>query len=109
MQSIINQEITLAEDVRLIKRLYKVQANADFPLRLKFAYQYLALKEGKWLEVCRIDNYRHDKRRVGAHIHKHGQEFVEFREMGFKEAEKTIIELGERIRTTIKGEQDGKN
>ncbi len=93
----------------MIKRLYKVQADADFPLGLKFAYQYLLLKERKWLEVCRVDNYRHDRHRIGTHIHKYGREFVEFREIGFKEAEQVIIELGDHLRTTIKGEEDGKN
>lgn len=109
MKVVINQDITLAEDARLIKRLYKVQADAEFPLGLKFAYQYLLLKEGKWLEVCRVDNYRHDRHKTGTHIHKHGRQFIEFREMSFKEVEPAIIELGERIRTTMKGEQNGKN
>ncbi len=97
MRVIINQDITLAEDVRLVKRLYKVQANADFPLGLKFAYQHLLLKEGKWLEVCRIDNYRHDKHRAGTHIHKQGNEEVEFIDMGFVEAREHMLDLGKRM------------
>lgn len=97
MQNILNQDITLAEDVRLIKRLYKVQPDADFPSGLKFAYQYLLLKEGKWLEVCRIDNYRHGRSRVGTHIHKQGNEKVEFIDMSFVEAREYILDLEKRM------------
>ncbi|MBI2137541.1 hypothetical protein HYU12_03415 [Candidatus Woesearchaeota archaeon] len=48
MQVIINQDILIAEDVRLVKRLFKVGKDANFPDGLKFAYQYLVFKGGEW-------------------------------------------------------------
>ena len=42
--AIIDQDIPLAEDKRLIKRLYKVDKSDDFPDGLEFAYQFLYVK-----------------------------------------------------------------
>jgi len=95
MRALIEQDILLAEDVRLVKRLYRVPRSPSFPDGLKFAFQYLVLKEGIWREVCRVDNYEHAGG-TGTHVHKHGS--VTFRQMTFEEAEDYIIALGERLR-----------
>lgn len=97
MEVILDLDIPIAEDIRLIKRLYKADNSEACPGGL-FALQYLWRVEGKWVEVARIDNYKHDRTRSGAHIHKFGRDFVEFREMNFEEAEQYVITLGEKIR-----------
>ncbi|MBS3119267.1 hypothetical protein J4475_00415 [Candidatus Woesearchaeota archaeon] len=98
MSIIINQDIILAEDARLIKRLYKVRKETSFPDGLKFAYQYLVFRNNEWIEVCRIDNYKHDKNEIGTHIHKHGRKKVVFKELSFEEAEEYTMRLGEELR-----------
>ena len=65
--AIIDQDIPLAEDKRLIKRLYKVDKNDDFPDGLEFAYQFLYFKDNKWIQVARIDNQLHGGK-PGTHI-----------------------------------------
>lgn len=107
MQVIINQDILIAEDVRLVKRLFKVGKDANFPDGLKFAYQYLVFKYGEWLDVCRIDNYRHSRQKAGAHIHKFSGEFVEFRDIGFREAEELVIRIGGQLKVIIGADEDG--
>ncbi len=111
MEIVVNQDSLIAQGVRLIRRLYKVDADADFPTGFKFALQYLFLGDGMWIEVTRIDNYRHDKRRTGTHIHKLGRTEVEYREMDFKEAEEYVISLGDRLKLALllKGGKNGVN
>ena len=94
--AIIDQDIPLAEDKRLVKRLYKVDKSGDFPNGLEFAYQFLYFKGDKWIQVARIDNQLHSGR-SGTHIHSLKREKVEWRNFTFEEAEKKIIEMGENI------------
>ena len=93
MKVLVDQDIPLAENVRLIKRLYKVNKDKDFPEGLKFAYQFLFRKE-KWLEIARMDNYTHDLKKKGVHVHKIGAKEVIFKNMTFEECEEYIVNLG---------------
>ncbi|MBI2139071.1 hypothetical protein HYU13_05760 [Candidatus Woesearchaeota archaeon] len=61
-QAIINQDIPLAIDKRLIKKLWKVEKSEQFPDGLEFAYQYLYFKGDGWVQVARIDNQLHEGR-----------------------------------------------
>ena len=98
--TIIDQDIPLAEDKRLIKRLYKVDKSDDFPDGLEFAYQFLYFKDGKWIQVARIDNQLHSSR-PGAHIHTLNREKVRWVDLSFEEAEEKILEMGESIIKSI--------
>lgn len=98
--TIIDQDIPLAEDKRLIKRLYKVNKSDDFPDGLEFAYQFLYFKEDKWIQVARIDNQLHSGR-PGAHIHTIKREKVQWVDLTFEEAEEKILEMGESIIKSI--------
>ncbi len=97
---IINQDIPLAENKRLIKRLYKVDRSDDFPEGFEFAYQFLYFKKDKWVQVARIDNQLHG-RKPGVHIHTLKREKVEWEDLTFEEAEERVIEVGERVIKTI--------
>ena len=94
--TIIDQDIPLAEDKRLIKRLYKVDKSEDFPDGLEFTYQFLYFKDDKWIQVARIDNQLHSDS-PGTHIHTLKREKVEWVDLTFEEAEDKIIEMGESI------------
>jgi len=94
-QPIIDQDILLADDKRLIKKLWKVDKNDDYPTGLEFSYQLIYLKDSEWIQVARIDNQLHE-RKAGVHIHILDRE-VKWEEMSFEKAEETIIELGESI------------
>ena len=94
--TIIDQDIPLAENKRLIKRLYKVDKSEDFPEGLEFAYQFLYFKGDKWIQVSRIDNQLHGGK-PGVHIHTLKREKVEWKNLTFEESEEKIIELGENI------------
>ena len=98
--AIIDQDIPLSEDKRLIKRLYKVDKSGDFPDGLEFAYQFLYFKDNKWIQVARIDNQLHGGK-PGAHIHTLSREKVQWINLTFEEAEDKIIEMGENIIKTI--------
>jgi len=93
---IIDQDIPLAEDKRLIKRLYKVDKSDDFPDGLEYAYQFLYFKDDKWAQVARIDNQLHSGK-PGVHIHTLGREKVQWADLTFEGAQDKIIEMGESI------------
>lgn len=93
-ETIIDQDIPLAEDKRLIKRLWKVGKSDNFPNGLEFAYQFLYFKDDKWIQVARIDNQEHEGK-AGVHIHILKREKVGWEELTFEEAEEKILELGE--------------
>lgn len=57
---VIDQDIPLAEDKRLIKKLWKIDKNHNFPDGLEFAYQFLYCKNELWIQVARIDNQLHE-------------------------------------------------
>ena len=95
-QTIIDQDIPLAEDKRLVKRLYKVDKSDDFPDGLEFAHQFLYFKDDKWIQVARIDNQLHSGK-PGTHIHTLKREKVKWIDLTFEEAEEKILELGESI------------
>lgn len=94
--AIIDQDIPIADDKRLIKRLYKADISDDFPDGLEFAYQFLYFKGNEWIQVARIDNQLHGGK-PGTHIHTLKREKVEWVDLTFEEAEEKIIEMGESI------------
>ncbi len=95
-KTIIDQDIPLADDKRVVKKLYKVEKSTDFPDGLEFAFQFLYFKDNKWIQVVRIDNQLHSGK-PGAHIHTLKREKVQWENLTFEEAEKKILELGESI------------
>ncbi len=95
-QAIIDQDILLALDERLIKRLWKVDKTEYFPDGLEFAFQYLYFDGNGWVQVARIDNQLH-RGKPGTHIHILKREKVSWEQMAFEEAEKRIIEIGKSI------------
>jgi hypothetical protein len=95
-KTLIDQEIPLAEDKRLIKRLWKVDKSKNFPDGLEFVYQFLYSKDGKWIQAARIDNQMH-KGKPGTHIHILKREKVIWENLTFENAEDKIIEIGESI------------
>ncbi len=110
MKLIFESDKRLPEDMRLIKRLYRAESGEYMSGSFIFALQYLWFHEDKWLELARIDNYEHEKGRIGVHIHKFGTRFVEFREMSFTEAEQFALAVGEKIKQKILlGDYDGEN
>ena len=102
-ETVIDQDIPLGENKRLIKRLWKVNKTDDFPDGLEFAYQFLYYKDGEWIQIARIDNQLHEGK-PGAHIHILKREKVKWEELTFEEAEDKIIELGESLVKNILGE-----
>lgn len=70
----------------------------------KFSIVYL-LFFNDWIDIARIDNYPHEGR-FGTHIHRFGEERVEFREMSFEEAVETLIKIGNNIKEKIKNGMD---
>ena len=97
MNVIQDLELPLAEDRRLIIRMYQVEKSIYFPTGIKFAFQYLFSKDNKWIEVARVDNYEHDPKRTGSHVHKFGTSEVEFKEITPEEAEDYIMDLAEGV------------
>lgn len=95
-EAIIDQDIPLAEDKRLIKRLWKVDKSNDFPDGLEFTYQFLYFKDNQWVQVARIDNQLHEGK-AGVHIHVLKREMVEWERLTFEKAEERILELGESV------------
>ena len=67
-ETVIDQDIPLADDKRLIKQLWKANKSDNFPGGLEFAYQLLYLKNNEWIQVARIDNQLHEGK-AGVHIH----------------------------------------
>ena len=61
----------------MIKRLWKVDKDENFPNGLEFAYQFLHSKNNKWIQVVRIDNQLHEGK-PGTHIHTLNREKVEW-------------------------------
>ena len=95
-EPIIDQDIPLAEDKRLIKQLWKVDKSDDFPDGLEFVYQFLYYKDDKWIQVARIDNQLHEEK-AGVHIHILKRDKVEWEELTFEKAEEKVLELGENV------------
>ena len=93
---VIDQDIPLANDKRLIKQLWKVTKSDSFPDGLEFVYQFLFLKDNKWIQVARIDNQLHEGK-PGTHIHILKRDKVGWEELNFEEAEDKILELGENV------------
>lgn len=95
-ETVIDQDIPLAGNKRLIKQLWKVKKSGEFPTGLEFVYQFLYYKEGEWIKTARIDNQLHEGK-PGVHIHILKREKVEWEELSFEEAEEKIVELGEDV------------
>ena len=93
---IIDQDLLLAEDKRLIKRLWKVQKSSYFPDGLEFVYQFLYFKDNEWIRVARIDNQLHEGK-PGSHIHILKRAKVIWEYLSFEQAEDKIIEIGEGV------------
>ncbi|MFC1697743.1 hypothetical protein ACFL1H_05395, partial [Nanoarchaeota archaeon] len=92
---IIDQDIFLDVNKRIIKRLWKVNS-PYFPEGLEFTFQFLFFKNNKWIQVTRIDNQLHEGK-IGTHIHTLKREKVEWENLTFREAEKKIIKIGEKV------------
>lgn len=97
---LIDQDIALDVDKRLVKKLWKVTQSNDFPTGVKFVYQYLYFRSNQWQQMARIDNMLH-KGKPGVHIHTLKREKVEWQDMTFEEAEEKILEYGEKVINNI--------
>ena len=97
MKVIKDLDLTIGEGRRLIVRVYIVEKSQLFPDGIKFAIQYLFLKDARWIELARVDNYKHDPLKVGSHIHKLGLPEAEFRDIFPEEAEEYVVRLSESI------------
>ncbi|MBI4440256.1 hypothetical protein HY638_04765 [Candidatus Woesearchaeota archaeon] len=85
-----------AENVRLVKTLMKRESPDEHPELTKWALQMLYFNGSEWIEICRIDNYPHDKQK-GSHIHAYKKDEVKRIDITFQEAEKAIKEISSRI------------
>ena len=92
---LIDQDIPLSENTRLVKRLWKVDKSEDFPEGVEFAYQFLYFKN-KWIQVARFDNQMHEGK-PGLHIHILKREKMQWKHIAFENIEERIIELGESV------------
>ena len=79
-KTIVDQDIPLAEDVRLVKRLEKTKKSDNFPKGIKFSFQYLIFKDNEWQQLVRIDNYIHQGKK-GVHIHLFKRKNVKFEDI----------------------------
>jgi len=95
-ETIVDEGALLAEDRKLIKQLWKVDKNENFPDGLKFVYQFLYFKDNKWTQIARIDNQLH-KGKPGTHIHILKRGKVKWERLSFEEAEEKILEIGENV------------
>ena len=95
-KTLTDQELLLANNKRLIKRLWKIDKSENFPHGLEFVYQFLYLKDDKWIQVARIDNQLHEGK-PGSHIHILRRENVLWERLTFEDAEDRIIEIGESV------------
>lgn len=84
------------ENVRLVKTLMKRESPEEYYDLLKWALQMLYFDDEQWIEICRIDNYPHD-RMNGCHIHQFGSTHVKREELTFQEADQIIKEVSARI------------
>ena len=63
---------------------------------MKWALQTLYFDGSRWIKICRIDNYPHDKKE-GSHIHIYGKSRVRMVNMTFNEAYKEIRRISSEI------------
>jgi hypothetical protein len=91
-----NINIFYNENLRLVKTLMKRESPKEHPELMKWALQMLYFKGDDWIEICRIDNYMHENQ-TGSHIHIYDKEEVKRIKITFQEAEKTIIEISNKI------------
>ena len=97
MKKLIDELIEFySEDVRLVKNVMKRESPDEYPELLKWALQMLYFDGNKWVDICRIDNYLHEKQ-IGVHIHFYKKEEVKRVELSFQEADKIIKEISQRI------------
>ena len=96
MKAVVDLNRKIGDCRRLITRIYEVDKSKSFPEGLKFACQYLFFRD-KWVEVVRVDNYEHDSKRFGAHVHKLGAEDVQFIEISADELETYVLAIGETL------------
>ena len=94
-ETIIDQDIPLANDKRLIKKLWKVDKSEDYKNGLEYVYEFLYLKAEEWIHITRIDNQLHEGK-AGAPIHILNKR-VKWENLSFEEAEERIIQLSETI------------
>jgi hypothetical protein len=66
----------------------------------RFSVVYLFFTD-KWTDIARADNYPHNGR-TGTHIHRLGEDSVEFRDMDIYESIGVIARIGEGIKERIK-------
>lgn len=67
---------------------------------IKFSAVYLLFLD-EWMDIARIDNYPHEGKQ-GTHIHRFGEERVEFREMDLNDSIETVIRIGKSLKEKIK-------
>ena len=110
MKVIKQEDFPLAERTRLIIRAYEVGRSPLFPDGIKFAFQYLYRSGEHWLEIARVDNYRHDSRKTGCHLHRLDVNGVEYKALSFIEIEAFIIAVGDAIVQRLeRGEHHGQH
>ena len=90
----VNEDFPIQGNMRIIRKMWKVLKSNNFPDGIEFAIQLLTYKEGKWLQIARIDNQLHQGK-PGSHIHI-GDRIV-WENLTFEEAEEKIHAISKRM------------
>jgi|SRR3989338_2449857 len=85
-----------AENVRLVKNLWKRENDREYPESLKWALQMLYFDGKEWIQICRIDNYLHEGE-IGSHVHLYNKKEVRRELLSFQEADKLIKKISATI------------
>jgi hypothetical protein len=96
MQEVVSGSDLVADDVKIESSVIKRTSPDEFPERAKWKIQMLYLHEGRWIGICRIDNYLHEGQ-TGSYIHTYGNETVKRHEVDFNNAYKLALIIGARI------------
>ena len=73
------------------------------PHHFRFSITYIYDKGDDMMALVRIDNFPHDGTNR-THIHRWRDSCVEYRDMDIKEAEETIIKIGNFIKERMKND-----
>src|SRR3989338_911062 len=85
-----------SEKIRLVKALMKRESPQEYPEPMKWALQMLYFDGEEWVEICRIDNYLHE-RHNGSHINFYKKSRVKRAEVSFQDADRLIKQISARI------------
>ncbi len=99
---VILEEDFVERDYRIYNKITKVEKSSEFPEGLKYTFNFMVFRDGKWQNIARVDNSLHMGQVAKMHLHRMDKETAEHIDIPLEKIKDYIIKIGMEVEKWLK-------